>query len=191
MRVKLRKIATVHMGYPFRARLEIVEGGNVAVIQMKDIDENSRLDAGGLVPVRLSEVKDIHRVTEGDILFRSRGRVNTATQVDVELGEVVAAAPLLRIRARKNKGLPEYLAWYINQPKAQAYLASHVTGTISKMINKKVVEEMEIELPPLERQKWIVAIARLAAREQELLGLLAEKRKIYLDGILMKLAVKG
>jgi len=188
MRIKLKKIAKVDLGYPFRARLEVVPNGNVAVVQMKDIDEHSRLDAGDLAPVYLPAVKDVHRVEKGDVLFRSRGRVNTATLVEEELGNVVAAAPLLRIRAKEGRVLSEYLAWYINQPQAQNYLTRQVAGTITKMINKKAVEDMEIELPPIEQQERIVAIARLAEREQELLAQLAEKRKSYVSTILMQLA---
>ena len=85
MRVKLKNIASVHTGYPFRARLEVVEAGNVSVIQMKDIDEYSRLNVSNLVPVSLPEVKDIHLVSRGDVLFRSRGSINTATLVYGEL----------------------------------------------------------------------------------------------------------
>lgn len=186
----IRKIATVDMGYPFRSRLEMVAGGNICVIQMKDIDEKCRLNTGDLVPVSLPVVKKTHRIKMGDVIFRSRGRINTATLVDEPLAEVVAAAPLLRIRVKTDKVLPEYLAWYINRSKAQAYIESRASGTITRMINKKTVEEMEIELPPINEQKRIVAIARLAGREQELLRQLAEKRKIYTDAILMKLAVK-
>jgi len=189
--MKLKQIATIHMGYPFRARLERVEGGNIAVVQMKDIDEDNRLDASDLVPVNLENVKDIHLVRRGDLIFRSRGRVNTATLIDKDLGKVITAAPLLRIRAKKDRALPEYLAWYINQPKAQAYIASRAAGTISRMINTKSVGEMEIELPPIERQKHIADIGQLADMEQKLLRRLAEKRKSYIDGILMRLAVSG
>lgn len=186
MRVGIGKIAVVHMGYPFRARLEMVEDGNFKVIQMKDIDENSHLDVRGLVPVSLPEVNNMHRVEKGDVLFRSRGRVNTATLVDAELVGVVVAAPLLCIRVKKDKVMPEYLAWYINQPGPQGYLSSQATGTISRMINIKAVEAMEIEIPPLEQQKRMVAIAQLANREQELLQQLAKKRKIYVDGMLKR-----
>jgi restriction endonuclease S subunit len=191
MTTLLKKITAIHMGYPFRSRLERAEGGNISVIQMKDIDENSRLNAEDLVPVNLPEVKDIHRIEKGDVIFRSRGRINTATLVEGSLANAVAAAPLLRIRIKTEKVLPGYLAWYINQPKSQAYLEKQAAGTISRMINKKAVEEMEIVLPSLDEQNRIVAIARLADREQTLLHLLGEKRKIHINAILMQLAAKG
>lgn len=190
METSIKKIATVYMGYPFRSRLERVEGGNVFVIQMKDIDENSRLDIGDLIPVDLPAVKDVHRINQGDVIFRSRGRINTATLVEQPLENTVAAAPLLRLRIKKDSLMPEYLAWYINQPKSQAYLERQAAGTISRMINKTAVEDMVIEIPPLERQKQIIAIARLSEREQTLFRLLAEKRKIQTDATLMQLASK-
>ena len=86
--------------------------------------------------------------------------------------------------------LPAYLAWYINQPKAQVYFERQASGTITRMIHKKALAEMEIELPSLDRQKQVVTIARLAAREQELIRLLAEKKKSYINGILIKFATK-
>lgn len=190
MKKQIKQIATVFMGYPFRSRMERDENGNVFVIQMKDIDENSRLDASDLVPVNLPAAKDIHRIRQGDVIFRSRGRINTATLVEEALENTVAAAPLLRIRIKNEYVLPQYLAWYMNQPIIQAYIERHAAGTVSRMIPKTAVAEMVIEIPYLKCQKQIVAVARLAAREQSLLRLLADKRKIQTDAMLMQLAVK-
>jgi restriction endonuclease S subunit len=191
MKKKLKHIASIQMGYPFRTGLEWTEDGNFQVIQMKDIDDNSRLDAGDLATVDLADVKDRYRVRQDDVLFRSRGRLNTATLVDINVGDVVAAAPLLVIRADGDEVLPEYLAWWINHPKSQAYLNRQASGTASRMINKKAVAEMMIEVPPLARQERIAAVARLADREQNLLRRLAEKRKMYVDGMSMKMAEKN
>lgn len=58
------------------------------------------------------------------------------------------------------------------------------------MISKHAVEEMEIILPPLERQKRIVELAALASTEQRLLKKLAEKRNQYMRGILMQYALE-
>lgn len=42
MKMKIKKLATVQMGYSFRSRLEASEGGGVAVIQMKDLLDDKR-----------------------------------------------------------------------------------------------------------------------------------------------------
>jgi restriction endonuclease S subunit len=191
MKKKLRHIASIQMGYPFRTGLEWTECGNFRVIQMKDIDDNSQLDVGDLATVDLANLKDRYRVRLGDVLFRSRGRLNTATLVDINVGDVAAAAPLLVIRADADKVLPEYLAWWINHPKSQTYLNRQASGTASRMINKKAVTEMMIEVPPLARQERIATVARLVDREQVLLRQLAEKRKLYMGGMMMKMAEKN
>jgi restriction endonuclease S subunit len=56
------------------------------------------------------------------------------------------------------------------------------------MISKQAVEEMEVPVPPIEMQKIIVEFAGLAAMEQDLLRRLAEKRKQFVDAVLMELA---
>lgn len=188
--MKLKQLALIQMGYPFRSRLERSEQGNVSVIQMKDIDEHSRLRTEDLVRVLMPDVKEHHLVLPQDIVFRSRGYTTTSALIHQDPGAAILAAPLLRIRVKKRQVLPSYLNWYINQSTAQAYLTSRAKGTSVPMISKHAVEEMEVIVPPLERQKRIVELAALASTEQRLLKKLAEKRNQYMRGILMQFALE-
>jgi restriction endonuclease S subunit len=136
-------------------------------------------------------VKDHHLAQEGDLVFRSRGQVNTAAVLLEDPGKAVVAAPLLRIRiTNPDIVLPEYLNWYISQRDAQIFLTSRAKGTVQKMISKHTVEELEVVLPSLEQQRSIVELARLSAREQLLLHRLSIKREQYVNSVLMKI-VKG
>jgi restriction endonuclease S subunit len=56
------------------------------------------------------------------------------------------------------------------------------------MIRKQSLAELEVIVPPLERQRAIVELADLAAEEQRLMARLADTRKLYIDGILMQAA---
>ena len=56
------------------------------------------------------------------------------------------------------------------------------------MIGKQAIEELEVALPTVERQKAIVELASLISREQALLHLIAEKREQYISTVLMRLA---
>ena len=104
-------------------------------------------------------------------------------------GQAVVAAPLLRIRVIEPQAvLPEYLNWYIGQRDAQVFLTSRARGTAQRMIDKQAIEELEIALPTLEKQKAIVELASLIAREQALLHLVAERREQYISTVLMRLA---
>ena len=89
---------------------------------------------------------------------------------------------------KPDKVLPEYLNWYISQRDAQIFLTSRAKGTVQKMISKQAIEDLEVALPTLEKQKNIVELATLIAREQTLLHTLADKREQYISTVLMQFA---
>ncbi len=192
MKMKIKKLATVQMGYSFRSRLEASEGGGVAVIQMKDLLDDNTVSCDGLVRINMEAMKDHHLAQRGDLVFRSRGSLTTAAVLLEDPGKAVVAAPLLRIRVTKpDKVLPEYLNWYISQRDAQIFLTSRAKGTVQKMISKQAIEDLEVALPSLEKQKNIVELAMLAAREQSLLQKLADKREQYISTVLMQFVNHG
>jgi excinuclease UvrABC nuclease subunit len=187
MKIKIKKLATVQMGYSFRSRMEASETGDVRVIQMKDLLDDNTVGCDDLAKIDLDAVKEHHLAQRGDLVFRSRGQVTTAAILLEDPGKAVVAAPLLRIRVTKSdKVLPEYLNWYINQRDAQIFLTSRAKGTVQKMISKQAIEDMEVALPSLENQKNIIELATLSAREQTLLHALADKREQYISTVLMQ-----
>lgn len=189
MVVNLKNLASVQMGYSFRSRLETSEGGAVAVIQMKDLLEDNTVGCDDLVRIDMGDVKEHHFARKGDLIFRSRGLVSTAAILYEDPGPAVVAAPLLRIRVTKpDKVLPEYLNWYISQREAQVFLTSRAEGTVQKMISKQSIEDLDIALPSLEKQKTIVELASLSAKEINLLHMLAAKREQYIGALLMRSA---
>ncbi len=95
----------------------------------------------------------------------------------------------MRIRTTESKQvLPHYLNWYINQRTAQVYLNSRAKGTVQKMISKQALEDLEVSLPSLEKQKAIVELGALFAHEQTLLHRLSEKREQYISTLLTQFA---
>ena len=189
MKLKIKQLATVQMGYSFRSRLEASRGGEVAVIQMKDLLQDNTVGCKNLIKVEMETVKEHHLAQKGDLVFRSRGQITTAAILLEDPGKAVVAAPLLRIRITKpDKILPEYLNWYISQRDAQIFLASRAKGTVQKMISKQAIEDLEVYLPTLEQQKNIVELAKLSARERTILSTLSEKRDQYISTVLMQFA---
>jgi len=189
MKTKIKKIATVQMGYSFRSRLETSRSGNIAVIQMKDLPEDNTVGCGALAKIDMETLKEHHLAQKGDLVFRSRGHVTTAAVLLDDPGKAVVTAPLLRIRITKpDRVLPEYLNWYISQRDAQIFLTSRAKGTAQKMISKQAIEDLEVSLPSLENQKIIIELALLSAQEQTLLHRLSEKQERYISTILMQFA---
>ncbi|MCY1239220.1 hypothetical protein D9M72_520030 [compost metagenome] len=176
------------MGYSFRSRLEPLPTGDVAVIQMKDIDEADLLHPEGLTRIAMPELRERHFVAPGDLLFRSRGGTNSAALVAAPLGRTVLAAPMMLIRPEAQDIMPAYLQWFINLTATQSLLASQAAGTAVKMIGKAVIEELAVAVPPLEVQQRIIKIGQLAAAEARLSAMLLDRRKALTDRLLMQAA---
>lgn len=188
MKSKLGNISTVQAGYSFRSRLESLDTGAVAVIQMKDLTSANRVDCSDLARVDMELPKEHHLVRPGDLIFRSRGLTSNSAILTDDPGDAVLAAPLLRIRAKGGAVLPEYLNWYISQQPAQMYFASCAAGTALKMISKQSLEKLEVLLPSLEKQHLIVEMALLAVAEKRMMSKLADKRYQYISKTLLQLA---
>jgi len=185
--MKLGELAEVQMGYPFRSRLEHDPQGDVAVIQMKDIDDSNLLHSEEAIRVALPKGKAHHLLRAGDLLFRSRGRSNGAAQVLEGVGPAVLSAPMLLVRP--HAVLPAYLCWYINAPATQAQLAALAEGTSVRMISAEALKVLEIPLPPPAAQQRIVQAAVLADQEQTLLARIATQRQRLTTHLLMRLAL--
>lgn len=184
--MKLGDLAEVQMGYPFRSRLEPDPEGDVAVIQMKDIDDANLLHTAQALRVALPTIKTHHLLRAGDVLFRSRGRSNGVAEVMEGICPAVLAAPMLLIRPYNV--LPAYLCWYINTPATQAQLAAMAEGTSVQMISTEALRALEVPLPSLDKQQNIARAAALAEQEHSLRMRIATLRQSLSTHILMKLA---
>ncbi len=72
--------------------------------------------------------------------------------------------------------LPAFVAWQINQEPMQRYLAASATGSYITSIRRQVLEDLPLVMPPLEKQKTIIAFSDAAVREKQLLLELIENR---------------
>lgn len=187
--IKIKDIATIQMGYSFRSKLEASENGNIKVIQMKDLLDDNTVDCSGLMKIDMQPPKEQHFARIGDLVFRSRGQINTSAVILENPEEAIVASPLIKIRIINHETvLPEYLNWYISQTDAQRYLTSVQAGTSVNMIRTQQLEQMPVHIPSLSIQKNIVELAALSARERTILNTLAEKRDKYISTLLTQLA---
>ena len=176
------------MGYSFRSRLRDVPSGGVRVIQMKDLTEENTVDPSTAIQIEGGLTPENQVAFAGDLVFRSRGLLPTAAILRECPCKAVVAAPLFRIRPDHSIVHPEYLLWFINHPQTQKFLASRLEGTVIKMIDKHVLEQLEVTLPSLERQCAIVELVAEAHREQAIMREISSKRSQLLAARLMNLA---
>jgi hypothetical protein len=188
MKAKLKSVCEmIRMGYTFRSRFEPDPSGNIHVIQMRDINQHNRIVCEKPARWEAKNMKPSLLLEEGDVLLQARGFKNTAALVPGGLGIAIASAPLMILRLDCSKVLPEYIWWFLNHPQTQARLLQGTTGAQVRLISKSVLEQLDVVLPTLLRQKKIAKVAALAEREQELMEIIRKKRKSYAAEVLMQM----
>lgn len=186
MKFKLKDIAETASGVTFRSRLEPSLNGNVLVIQMKDLTDDEAVSTSDLTKIESKPPRAENMAQVGDLLFRSRGQKNTAAILNEAIDDAVISSPLIRIRVKTDKVIPEYLLWYINNESTQSYLSSNARGTIINMVNKQALDELEIFVPDIETQKKIATLYRLAKRERHIQEQLNKKRQNLINQTIMQ-----
>lgn len=167
----------IFSGYSFRGKISADRGGDLQVVQLKDIENDYSEIGDECFLIKSHKVKDKYYLKDGDILFTSKGSNNYALVYNAENHiQSVASSAFFVLRMDQQKANPNYVAWYINQKKVQKYLESQATGTYTTSINRETIENIPILLPSIEKQHQIAEIASLAAMERHLYTQILEKR---------------
>lgn len=178
MKKTLKDIALIKSGYSFRSRLRPSRHGNIAVIKIGDLSQN--LNEAMLDRIEMQSMDLKQFIHKNDIILCPRGESTLATLVTDNFKDTVVAAPLVIIRLNKNSNaMPEYICWYINQPKIQSWFGSHARGSAMQLINKTTIENLEIPIIPLTKQSIIASLFKLAEQEKELNKKLVHLYRIY------------
>lgn len=177
----LGDVARVSTGYPFRRKVEAEEGGDIVLIQIKDVDSTEGVSASGTIVLRSEDGKyEKHLLQEGDLLFQSRGSRHPVAVVE---GGVrgIAATGLLVLKPDHRRVMPSYLAWWLNHPQSQAKLTGVARGTYIPFISKGELDAFLVPLPALAVQAQIVDVDRLQRLEQKLGAQLEQLNQQFVD----------
>ena len=184
LRTVLVDVAQLQAGYPFRTTIEEVPGGDVHVIQMKDVSPELGVDWSAVMRTRLAGRKQPDWIVDGDILFAAKGARFYAACVGAALPNAVCVPAFFHLRVRPETALdPEFLAWQINQPPCQRQLLQAAEGSSQLSIRRAVLEQLVLAVPPIAAQRRIVALAGLAVRERLALQRLIHNREQQLQAI--------
>lgn len=189
MRIVLKNIAEIFSGHTVRGRVESDPTGDVYAIQLKDLAKHYSEITDFPHLIKSTGVPKNQFLQKGDILFVSKGANNFALVFDKDY-PAIAISVFFVLRIMDKKVDPYYLAWYINQDKAQGYLHTGKEGTMITNINKATLENLEVEIPSKDKQKMINEISKLWEREVEISEAIIERKKklvhTYLTNIIKK-----
>lgn len=190
MKVQVDQIAEIRSGYLFKEGIREDKGGNVAVVQLKDVDDHGIIDLKNLYKIKLENIEKSNFIIAGEILFKAKTNKPIAAIVSNIPHNTIVTAHYFVIKIKNLIVRPGYLAWYLNQRPAQIYFDKHAGGTRIQIINKQVLGNLEIEVPDLNIQAKIQKLYLLNNKEQSLMDLLKEKKKILIEAKLLSLIKK-
>lgn len=175
------QLCEVIRGTSFRLGLSKQIDGDFAVVSPTDISEFGAIKWAQLYKIHLSKIDERLVLKEGDILFPTKGKNIRPTVISLEqkpknLLKIVPSDLFFIVRIKDSRLTISYLDWYLKQSSARRFIQSNAAqGSQVLMITQKGFSELKIPLPSLEKQKQIVELANLAAKEEEL------SHKIFLN----------
>lgn len=185
--MKLKQIATIHAGYPFRGKIPEQSGSSVLAVQMKNVSLSEGIRWPECIHTELADKREPNYLSVGNILVAARGSHNYAIQVDNGLAstgkQAVAAPHFFVVNIKTNGILPEFIAWLLNQTPAQRYFEQNAEGTFTKSIRRSVLEDAPVVVPPLTKQRTIVALAHTLQQEQKQMQQLIQNGERMMNAI--------
>ncbi len=185
--MKLKQIATINAGYPFRGKIPEVPGSAMVAVQMKDVSLTEGIRWSDCLETELTGKREPDYLTTGDILVAARGSHNYAVQVDQALAttgkQAVAAPHFFVISLKKKDILPDFLVWLLNQTPTQRYFEQNAEGTLTKSIRRSVLEEAPVVVPPLAKQRAIISMAATLRDEHKLIQKLVSNGERMMNAI--------
>lgn len=187
MNHRLSDFVELRAGHPFRGSVPEVTNGNAYALQMRDVSPEAVVAWAGLVRISLDGRKNPDWLQRGDVIFAARGMRNYALCMDEVPLPTVCSQYFFLLRVKTPALLPEFLAWQINRAPAQRYLASNAEGSDQLSIRRGVLEALPLVVPFIEQQQRVVALAKDARRERQVLETLIRNRERQLDAIAFEL----
>ena len=187
--MNLKKIADIRTGIVVarkKATDESLFRKSYNLINLKCVNDKGYIDFSLAEEFEANEMLSNDFLTQkGDILIRLSVPYTSIIIKEPEEEGYVIPSHFAIIRVDSNLATPEYVLWLLRSSKVQQQIRMNNSGSSGfGTISSGFFANLELSLPPLERQKSIGKLRLLSEREQELLYKLAEEKEKYTYALL-------
>lgn len=167
MEQKLRNIANLLSGVYLTTDVQ----PDTYYLQGNHFMDSGQFDTTVKPQILLTDKTRKYLLQNDDILFAAKGLNNFAVVYKNEMGKAVASSSFIIIRINNGfsqKLSPQYLAWYLSNNKELISFRQQ-TGTTISSISIKLLLDLEIRIPEIEKQELILNIQHLYDQEMKIM----------------------
>jgi len=180
-------LKSLNSGFSFRSKITSDPEGDLAVIQMKDVNVEYLILQKDPDRISSEEIHPKYNLQKGDVLFLAKGSKNVAITYQGQFDRAIASSSFFVLRPRQEIISSEYLAWYLNSAFAEKHFMEHRAGTSTQNLNRPTLESLEIRVPEKKLQNLIANLNFLSWREYLLVNEINERRKTLMSNQILKI----
>ncbi|MEA5057226.1 MAG: restriction endonuclease subunit S [Anaerotignum propionicum] len=186
-KIKLSDWANIRSGLVLaRKQSSSPTENNYKLLTLKSISSNGYIEKDLLEDYYATEKLNSNYISQKDDIIVRISSPYTAVLIDGTTEGFVISSYFTVIRSNKNKLLPEYLYWLLNNEETLKTIQKNNFGNILGSIRPQFFSDMEIFLLPLNEQQRISELNLLFMKEQKLLEDLKNEKKLKAKLVLEK-----
>jgi len=190
MKAFLSDISEIQVGHQSREGIRAQPDGSHFLLQARDFDTLHKVDWYNLTRFTPAGSTTKSKIQQGDVLFLAKGQDNFAYPVARSVNHVLAANSFYILRPHQATILPDYLAWWLNQPPAQEYIKLNRSGSSLPFLSVSALSCLEVPIPNIEMQRKIGDLELLRKKEADLLGLYLSKKSTLLKTVCLNAIIE-
>ena len=144
-------------------------------LNLRSLNEDGTIDHAQLDVFYSKAVIDSNMLThENDIVLKLFVPMNPTLILSEDEGLVIPSQ-LAVVRVRDNRILPSFLCYWLSTPRAMEFILLHEGWQSQRAIKISVMEDVDVPILPLEKQKMISETVSLQKKRNNLYRMLMEE----------------
>lgn len=183
MKLQIKSFCSIKAGYSFRGQPVADETGPFYLLQAKDINAFGEIDYHQCIKISTDNIKSITPLSQGEILLTARGTFKAAIFESDK--PFVTSNAVFIIDVMKPACYKPYLAIWLNSPACKKQLEKvTLLSATTPTLPRNALNELEIDLPSLDKQKEIVEAYRLNSKQYAISQSIYNLRKMQLENMM-------
>ncbi|PGC12748.1 hypothetical protein COM08_27885 [Bacillus wiedmannii] len=148
-------------------------GETYQLINLTNLDVNGLIDFNNIKTFSTEKMDGKYLLKKGEILFKKSQSSQYAAGIFSEGPDNLVPSIHFFILSINEKSkdivIPEYIAWYLGEDVVRKYFQSIAAGMVTATIKKSDLATLEIKIPPIDVQRKLIKIQRLALEERKIM----------------------